>query len=527
MVAKRSSRGPSLEPSGARRITGRAPSTDADAATVALLTQSQRERRATAGHALARLRALAADPHLYAVGVAVTDANARDHRIGGRPSAYPDWALALFGAAIRIFGSASATGRALADRAVWADVLLGAERLLGTDAVATLPNVGPNRDHWGYFCKRRITPEVLDRLVQLQRDLAVERATEVGLLNPADPYSAGGYHRDHVVGIDGKVFSSPLRTLDTNRVERHTGQVRPVRQDPARQRYGEAGENNMVWGTKFAIASVRSPLANHRVILGIAHFHTDTPGGEGKVFTDLAVDLADRSPGVHAFTADGAWRGTHLDQVQSQTGCGVITPARRRTVSRGGILWDGHGYAAQPLPWSRRRQQREAACGGHQLWAAAGTLFEQIITADGASEFNQLTRHQTKRDTTHRADGTTRHQFYARYTLTCHHGPDHDWWEPLLPVANDTTARFNRCEYLRVVPTTSPRHRQLYGMRQDTESLNAQLERAFYGQRLPAWGAHNQTTIVLLAALAENAWARHVWFDQLHRQAHPPGTQAA
>jgi len=61
-------------------------------------------------------------------------------------------------------------------------------------------------------------------------------------------------------------------------------------------------------------------------------------------------------------------------------------------------------------------------------------------------------------------------------------------------------------------------------MRQDTESLNAQLERAFYGQRLPAWGVHNQTTIVLLAAVAENSWARHVWYDEARHQAqHPPG----
>jgi hypothetical protein len=160
---------------------------------VTLLAQSQRERRATAGHALARLRALAADPHLYAMGVAVTEGNARDHRIGGRPSAYPDWALVLFGAGIRVMGSASATGRALADRTVWADVTLEAERLLGADAVATLPSIGPNRDHWSYFCKRRITPGVLKQLVALQRDLAVDRATEVGLLNPVDHYSAGGY----------------------------------------------------------------------------------------------------------------------------------------------------------------------------------------------------------------------------------------------------------------------------------------------------------------------------------------------
>ena len=56
-------------------------------------------------------------------------------------------------------------------------------------------------------------------------------------------------------------------------------------------------------------------------------------------------------------------------------------------------------------------------------------------------------------------------------------------------------------------------------MRQDTESLNAQLERAFYGQRLPAWGVHNQTIVVLMAALTENAWARAVWSSGLAHQA--------
>jgi hypothetical protein len=55
-------------------------------------------------------------------------------------------------------------------------------------------------------------------------------------------------------------------------------------------------------------------------------------------------------------------------------------------------------------------------------------------------------------------------------------------------------------------------------MRQDTESLNAQLDRAFYGRRLPAWGLHNQTTVVLLAALAENAWARHIWIQAVAEQ---------
>ncbi len=182
--------------------------------------------------------------------------------------------------------------------------------------------------------------------------------------------------------------------------------------------------------------------------------------------------------GIHAFTADGAWRGTHLNQIQTTTGRAVISPPRRR--SSRGIVIDGHGHAAQPLPWSRRRIQREAQCGGHQLWAIAGTLFEQIITADGTSAFRELRRHQTKRDTTRHKNGTVRHQFYARYTLPCPGHPDHEWWEPLQPTTDDTKTGFNRCEYLRVVPTTSNNHKRLYGMRQDTESLNATRTRLLW-----------------------------------------------
>ncbi|MDQ6934632.1 MAG: hypothetical protein M3130_05015, partial [Actinomycetota bacterium] len=119
------------------------------------------------------------------------------------------------------------------------------------------------------------------------------------------------------------------------------------------------------------------------------------------------------------------------------------------------------------------------------------------------------------------------HQFYARYTLACPHHPDqsetgagtrHEWWEPLLPTTANRRTGFNRTEYLRITPTTTTHHARLYGMRQDSESLNNQLERAFYGRRLPAWGVHNQTSIVLLAAVAENAWARHVFHTEAHRQ---------
>jgi hypothetical protein len=73
---------------------------------------------------------------------------------------------------------------------------------------------------------------------------------------------------------------------------------------------------------------------------------------------------------------------------------------------------------------------------GQAIWAAVGTLFEQIINAEGESQYRELTRHHTKRETTCHKDGNTRHQFYPRYRLPC---PDHDCWEPLLTTTEDRT----------------------------------------------------------------------------------------
>jgi hypothetical protein len=146
----------------------------------------------------------------------VTQMTRRDHQVGGRPRAYPDWCPVLFGACIRIFGSASATARALADETIWALVLTAARMQLGEAADDCVSTAGPSRDHWSYFCRRRVTPEVLAAMIAAQRDLAVRRAQEVGLLNSGDAYPAGGYRRDHVVGVDGKVFNSPLRTMHPN-----------------------------------------------------------------------------------------------------------------------------------------------------------------------------------------------------------------------------------------------------------------------------------------------------------------------
>ena len=240
---------------------------------------------------------------------------------------------------------------------------------------SSIPDIGPNRDHWSYFLRSRVTPSVLAELLNLQRDLATERASEVGLLDPCGSYSVGAYQRDHVVGIDGKVFSSPLRPSDQERRRPEDGALRPVRQTPHGSDTAKAASRDSSGGTKFAIASVRSPMANHRVVLGIEHFSSTSSGGRG---TGLHL------PGTGSFSPQP--RNTCLHRRRSlarkapRSGperhgmrchhpCPPPEPRNGRHPHRG-----RYSFAAQPLPWSARRQKREAACGGHQLWASAGTI---------------------------------------------------------------------------------------------------------------------------------------------------------
>jgi len=466
------------------------------------------------------LLALAADPDLHKLASWLDGQSDRDGSRGGRPRRHPDWCLLLFGACIGVFGSASATARHLADPLLWRAVMAAAEPYRSPSEAT--PLLGPTRDQWSYFMRYRLTTELLPDLSATMTDLASQLARESGLLDP-ETRSLSQPARPNVVGVDGKVFSSPLRTDLTERTNKKTGEIRPVRQDPARHLYGEAGQEGMAWGTKFAIASVRSPMSGHRVVLGIEHVPPRGGGGEAGRFVDLMVDLASRAPGISAFVADGALRGMHIARAQNETGCPVVSPARRKSKERGGIVIGKHGHAATQLPPSRARTAWIEECGGHTLYAAGGAIYERVVTADGSLDFVEVIRHQTKRD--RKPDGSW--AFYARHTLTCRTSDVvHYWWEPLTPTQTDEGHKFNRSDYLRVLPPTDPDYSRVYGMRADTESLNAQFERAFYNRRLPAWGLHNQTVIVLMAALAQNAWARHTWQRAIDRQQSPPQVAA-
>ncbi|MCZ3389140.1 MAG: hypothetical protein LH645_08475, partial [Actinomycetia bacterium] len=85
--------------------------------------------------------------------------------------------------------------------------------------------------------------------------------------------------------------------------------------------------------------------------------------------------------------------------------------------------------------------------------AAGGALYVRVVPAEVSLNFFEDTPHHTKRD--RKPDGTW--TFYARHTLTCRSSETvHDWWEPLTPTATDRTHKFNRSDYLRVLPRRTP-----------------------------------------------------------------------
>lgn len=480
-----------------------------------LRAKSQRQKADAYESTIGLLRAAAADPHLVAAAEAIDALTATDPSTGGRPRKYPTWAMELFKRSISIFGSASAAQRNLADPDLWTIVCREVAPNLPDGAL--LPPHAPNRSHYQYYA-RRLAP-YSDALRAIFAELSARRAREVGLADP-DTARLARPDRMHVLGQDGKVFSSPVGTRATEVVDKVTGEARAPRRDPARGPHHEGGTSAIQWGTKVAFSSLRAPEPGIRVIVDLQHVGHDKSDkrGEAGAFVDMTHRASAALPGITHTVVDGAMRGVHIAEVQTRDGVLVVSPARRRQQARGGVKIEGTYHHAKQLPASKARTREFANCAGHDL-SAAGGIHERIIAVDGTEAWSPVERGQIRRE--RKADGT--YAFYADHTLPCHHtGEIHTWWEPLTPVAADEGAGFNRCEYLRALPRDDDDYLRTYGMRADTESFHAQLEYKFHKQRIPAYGAHRQLMVITGAAEVQNSWALYRFRQEHERQQAPP-----
>lgn len=227
---------------------------------------------------------------------------------------------------------------------------------------------------------------------------------------------------------------------------------------------------------------------------------------------------------IDAVITDGAWRGAHTDAIQTETGRAAISRMHSLKRKKAGAVQVGKTrYPARLLPFGPRHAARTWTCAGHELWASAGTVFEAHTLVDGSTHHEQVPRGKVRRQSYTTADGTTRYRFNVQFTLACDTCGEHTWWESLTSTDYDRLTKFNRAEYLRVLgPYDEAEWARVYPMRGDVESHNAKVERAFYGQRLPAWGIRNQTRIMRAWQSYMNAAALETYRGYLDAQAAQP-----
>ncbi|RLU94587.1 hypothetical protein CTZ27_17870 [Streptomyces griseocarneus] len=450
-----------------------------------------------------RVRALASSPDVYELARTLPS---RPEGGPGRPNQFPDFVWVLFAGMTGIFGSARKTAAAMTDPVYWHLIREGVARCLGPAEALALPPRGPSRNQWNYHSRRLHTQ--LPRMQETFRDLAAAQALAAGYAHDDGHHPIALPPRERFVVGDGTVVASPLRKTATRKAKKKRKAKTPdqpvrrrkSRRDPGAGWHYEGGEEedggHPVFGPKFVHLSVRGDRPLSRIILDMRY---QPPGGgyggEAAIAVTMTTDAVRRLPGLLGVCWDGALRGKHRDTLM-KAGLQVVSPQHDGIQPR----------RLDPIttcPCSRQ----------HDLWAQDGAVHEAEILDTG-----DLHRTRCPILRPERRGRTGRTRWYHLIRLSC--GNAHRIRLDTTP--DDTRREFNRAEHLRQHPPDTDGYIHCYRWRPDAESLNAQLDATLWNRRMIAYGAAQQTLIMLGFAIAQNALTRH-----LHQRATDHGSQAA
>jgi hypothetical protein len=288
-------------------------------------------------------------------------------------------------------------------------------------------------------------------------------------------------------------------------VDRTTGEVLPVRYDPDASSHVE-GDGNMVWGSKYVIASTRSE--HDRVILDVAHVPSEKGmGGEAAAAMDCFERLAPLAPGVQPVAYDMALRGTHIDRLMRDLGWLAITrvPAAQNRSNRKGER-TGPYVEKERLIEVRHVRLPDGEHRIINLYARAGALGTGEVNEVGDRALVPLQRTKTLR----RGNKKGGFRFYNQYKLPPEFGGA-EITVRLTGNEEDEHKNLNRAENLRAIPPSDPDFARLYARRNDAESINRAIEDSLYLGRAHSVGHLGQLADLIGFALVVNSLtlARH------------------
>jgi hypothetical protein len=413
---------------------------------------------------------------------------------------YPEHMWLIYEALLSVYGSARQVEAELSHPVVWDLLRNRVRRHFPTQPTRWLPAAPMRRHH--YLCARNrylTDPDVLAALTALHRELAAGQARELGLLDPDGPGSWTHPDLSRMLHADGKVITPLFRARpgDTH-LNMNTGELRPLRADPDGGLHIE-GDGEMAWGVKFVLVAARSPDVHGRIILDVEW--VPTAGGEARTAMGCFTRLAPHVVGAQGVIYDTALRGVHHQTLLRDLG---LLPINRVT-------------AAKANPKNPRRTERRVEKSARvedrtitvaskpvtiTLYARGGAVGIGKLTETGDLTFTELPRVRTHRN----RDKNGKYRWYNDYQLPDRY--EHQRITVRLHANPEDAARkFNRTENVRPISPADPDFARLYPRRNDSESINRNLEDTLWIGRAHSVGHARQLLNLLGYALTVNGLA--------------------
>ena len=424
----------------------------------------------------AHLDALFACPLIHDLAGELGDLNGRKRR-------HPLAMHLAFGAMARLYRSGNRVDAEMAHEQTWLGVLErynkgAALHLLGVEMDhRTPPLLADTHRHVRDHLTHDVYLEILQRAFTKH---SVALAHEVGLLLDDATGSRTRPHPNRTIYGDGTIVR-PLygesakgrKDLDAQEHVRHDGKV-----------YG----NDLV-----AIAA-RGPEPQRRVILAVGRVHER--GHEADTAIELVRGVwAEAGRGIQAVVYDGAFRGVHHETLMTEMGLVVVNK-----VAAASKKHDKRVHRQIPLgQWSHVVRRRQCL---HTLMSWNGAVHDSTFDDSGTLVLSPpLARKQVRQ---YRRANERGYRFSLGVIVTCPREPFVAWISPHRQLKD---RGYGRPDQLRLLPEADPYFQTLYGLRNDSESINSLYKRSLIADRAAALGWRRQVLDLTMWGVLTNSLA--------------------
>jgi len=431
-------------------------------------------------HHTTRLEALFGCPLLHDIATDISP-------VGRRRRRHPVALHLAYGALARLYGSSNRLDTELAHRSNWDHIVT-----LYNSGAALHPNGVPldaigvplTVDTYRHFRDTLTGDPTFDQFLDTFTHHSVAIAHAVGLL--------------HIDGPGSRTRPAPVRTIYGDGTI-----VRPLYRPENKGRRDNDAEQHTrhdghIWGNDLVTIATRGPEPHRRVILAVGRVHN--VGREAETAIALIRRVHRQAgDGIQAVVYDGAFRGTHHEVLMTDLGVVVVNKVHPATN-------DGETKTFRQIPlgqWTHTVRKRTCT---HTLVTCGGNVHDSTLDDTGQLVLSEpLPRRQIRRYPRGRDSGW---RFSLGVDVPCPKQSFTAWISPH-PQHGDTNHR--RPDQLRLIPDSDPWFQTLYGLRNDSEAINAAYKRTLVADRAAALGWRRQLLDLASWAILTNtlAWHQH------------------